>query len=252
MSTLDRPPPPPPPPPPPGPMSTTAAPPRGRPLLAPPPRRLGRRNATPVAASPEGLPTRRRWGRFAAGATLALLGAWIFAALYVSAGERIDVLVLAHDVQQYQTLVDEDFRTVRVAADPGVNTVAAGKRDEMVGRTVAVPVLEGTLLAEEQLLPGGAGIVGDGERGVPVLLKPGRFPDRDFLAGMMVDIVIQSPTLGEPPETIEDCRILSVGEPDENTGEREFEIAVPLGDFKTVSAAAHDRVKLNAQPAEGP
>src|ERR687893_2178446 len=106
MSTIDDRPPPPPPPPDrmggpahaagrgaPG-LPTPAAPPTGRPTVSPP-RRLGRRTPTPVAASPGGLPTRRRWGRFAAGVTLALLGAWVFAAIYVSAGERVEVIAIA-------------------------------------------------------------------------------------------------------------------------------------------------------------
>src|SRR5687768_13815590 len=125
MSSLDDRPPPPPPPPGtgigPGPgghpgtapqgrggpgLPTPAAPPGGRPAIAPP-RRLGRRGPAPVSSSPGGLPTRRRWGRFAAGVTLALLGAWVFAALYVSAGERVEVVALARDVPMFQA-IEED------------------------------------------------------------------------------------------------------------------------------------------------
>ena len=200
--------------------------------------------------SPEGLPTRRRWGRFAVGTTLSLLGAWIFAAVYVSAGERIEVLALDHDVEQYHTLTKEDFRTVRVAADPGVRTVKAGEADDLVGRVTRVPIVEGTLLAAEQLLDDGQNPIPGDKRGVPLRLKPGRFPPRDQLAGMRVDVVIQPPNRGEDPETIENAWIRSVGEPDENTGERNFEVVVPEGDYDTLASADDTRVKLVAQGSE--
>lgn len=228
--------------------TTTAAPPRGRPSIAPPQRRLGRRGGAPVATSPEGLPTRRRWGRFAAGATLALLGAWIFAALYVSAGERVEVLALAHDVDQYHELVDDDFRTVRVAADPGVRTVKASERDEMIGRVTDVPIIEGSLLADEHLIPTDLDglLIGDTERRVPVRLKRGAVADEDLEAGMMVEVSIRPTTQGESEATtIENCWIFSFTEADENTGERTVNVIVPEEKRDDIRAAQPDQLSID-------
>jgi hypothetical protein len=227
-------------------LPTPAAPPRGRPTLTPAPRRLGRRGGTPVAVSPEGLPTRRRWGRFAAGTTLALLGAWIFAALYVSAGQRVEVLALAHDVDQYHTLVKEDFRTVRVAADPGVRTVKAGKADEMLGRVTAVPLVEGTLLAKEQLIADDQDelLLSEGERRVPLRLKQGAIADEDLEAGMIVELSIRPTDQGAEAETINNCWIKGFSDADENTGERDVVVVVPVSDIDTVTSADNDHIRV--------
>ena len=60
----------------------------------------GSRRAVPVPASPSGLPTRRRWGRVAAGAVLALLGAWVAMILVATAGGREETLAMARDVER--------------------------------------------------------------------------------------------------------------------------------------------------------
>jgi hypothetical protein len=244
MSQLDdRPPPPPPPGPGPGPQHAA---PRGRSALAPPPRRLGRRGGLPVASSPEGLPTRRRWGRFAAGATLALLGAWVFAALYVSAGERVEVLALAHDVDQYKVLSEDDFRTVRVSTDPGLETVKASDADELIGRTAKVPLVEGTLVSEGALVPKGEPVVGEGFITVPLKLKSGNYPEQDNLGGLRVSIVVPpaNPTQDEEPTIVDDAVILLAGDVDENTGDRRFTVIVPEGDQEELATAKLENARL--------
>ena len=45
------------------------------------------------AVKPPTQPSKRRWGRFGAGAAAAAIGAWLFAAMYLSAGDRTEVLV---------------------------------------------------------------------------------------------------------------------------------------------------------------
>jgi len=261
MSTLDgRPPPPQPPTPPPPPAPRPAAPatpaspaaaPKGRPAMPPTGRRLGRRTPTPVATSPEGLPTRRRWGRFAAGATLALLGAWVFAALYVSAGQRVEVLALANDVGKYQELTRDDLRTVRVAADPTVEKIAASQADDLVGRVAAVELRQDTLLAEDELLPKDERVVQPGEAKVGMLLGPEDAPTSSLVGGTPLIAVIRSEEQGADPERIDGCWFLEMGDRNENTGKQQVTIVVPTNDADDVSeAAGEERVTL-IEPGEG-
>ena len=72
-----------------------------------------------VPVAPSGLPARRRWGRVAAGGVLALVGAWTAASLYASAGERVEVVVVAGEVDRFEEIARDDLKVVRVACGPG-------------------------------------------------------------------------------------------------------------------------------------
>ena len=87
----------------------------------------GARRATPVPTAPSGLPTRRRWGRVAIGAVLALFGAWLCMILVATAGGRKETLALADDVGRGEVLERGDLKVVRVAADAGVE-IDPGRR----------------------------------------------------------------------------------------------------------------------------
>jgi hypothetical protein len=211
-----------------------------------------RRSALPSGTSPEGLPARRRWARVAAGAVLALLGGWVFASLYVSAGERVEVIALSADVDRFAEIERGDLRMVRVAADPGVDTVSGGDVDEIVGRQAAVDLVEGSLLTDAQVLPRGERIVGDDEAIVGAELAPGDAPQSALVGGVDVRVVMRpsataSASAGaEAPEaTRVDGWLLQVGEPDENTRARPVELVVPEGDSAAVqAAAAEERLSL--------
>ena len=98
----------------------------------------------PIA--PSGLPARRRWGRVAAGGVLALVGAWTAASLYASAGERVEVVVVAGEVDRFEEIARDDLKVVRVAADPGVDTIPGADLDDLVGRVAATDLSDGVLL----------------------------------------------------------------------------------------------------------
>ncbi|HMG43814.1 MAG TPA: SAF domain-containing protein [Acidimicrobiales bacterium] len=257
MSSLDDRPPPPPPPPPGGPgpggdpygpapaAPTPARPPAGRPTIAPP-RRLGRRTPAPVSTSPGGLPTRRRWGRFAAGITLALLGAWVFAAVYVSAGKRVEVLALANDVSMYQELTREDLRTVRVAADPSVETVKASQADDLVGRIAAVELREGTLLAGTQLFADDVSPPAAGFTIVTGVVDRGQAGPSALVPGRQITVNVIPKQQSDPPVDQVDAELYSVGDEDENDGKRQIEFIVRNADNTTAlgDAARDGRITL--------
>ena len=218
----------------------------GTATVPPPPRaRLGRRRPDPVPSSPQGLPVRRRWGRFAAGAVLALLGAWIFASLYVSAGKRVEVLALSRDVGQYETIEDDDLRTVRVAAGPEVETIDADQRGDIVGRPAATPLKEGTLLAPSQVVEQGHSVIGPDKVGTTIEIASG--PASVLEPGMQVTAVV-SPEQGTSGETVHSYNgwLLAVGEPDEQTGDVPVTVVVDRSAGNEVaSAGADDRVTFN-------
>jgi len=258
MSTIDDRPPPPPPPPGmgggpahapgapagrggPG-MPTPAGPPGGRPAVAPP-RRLGRR--TPVSSSPGGLPTRRRWGRFAAGVTLALLGAWVFAAIYVSAGERVEVIAVARDVPMYQQLEEDDLRRVRVAADPSVETIGADKMDDILDRLAAVPLKEGTLLSGNQLFAEDVNPPGPGQEIITGLVSDGQAGPSVLVPGRQIRVHVTPENQDEAPPPV-DAEFYTVGSRDENSGKRQVEFIVNSRDAGAVSVAASEgRISLS-------
>ncbi|HEV7760203.1 MAG TPA: SAF domain-containing protein [Acidimicrobiales bacterium] len=206
----------------------------------PPPRtRLGRRQQAPVPSSPQGLPVRRRWGRFAAGAVLALLGAWIFASLYVSAGERVEVVAVARDVAQYEEIESSDLKVVRVAAGPEVDTIDADDRDDLVGRRAATPLKEGTLLASSQVIDEDLDVLEPDEAMTTVDVDPG--PASVLAPGMDVSVVV-SPEQGTTGETAHDYPgwILAVGEADQQTRARPVTVVVSRTAATVVADAGKD------------
>jgi hypothetical protein len=201
-----------------------------------------RRAALPTATSAEGLPARRRWARVAAGAVLALLGGWVFASLYVSAGERVEVLAVANDVDRFDTVDRDDLRTVRVAADPDVDTIDAGDADDIVGRAAATDLREGSLLSDTQLMAQDARLVGDAEAVVGAELAPGSIPEGALAGGIDVMVVLRpadtAPGGGEVDRV--PGWLLEFGDPDENTGDRRVSLVVPEDRAADVAAAASD------------
>jgi hypothetical protein len=200
-----------------------------------------RRAALPTATSAEGLPARRRWARVAAGAVLALLGGWVFASLYVSAGERVEVLAVAHDVDRFDTVDRDDLRTVRVAADPDVDTVDASDVDDIVGRAAATDLREGSLLSPNQLIARDARLVGDNEAVVGAELAPGDIPEGALAGGIDVMVVLR-PADAAPGGEVDQVPgwLLEFGDPDENTGDRRVSLVVPEDRAADVAAAASD------------
>ncbi|HLM64769.1 MAG TPA: SAF domain-containing protein [Acidimicrobiales bacterium] len=200
-----------------------------------------RRAALPTSTNPEGLPARRQWARVAAGAALALLGGWIFASLYVSAGERVEVLAVAEQVDRFETIEADDLRTVRVAADPGVETIDADQADELVGRAAATDLLPGSLLSPAQVVPADTRLVSDNEAVVGAELGPRDAPE-GLVGGVDLFIVIrpEDTVTGGGEEVRVEGWLRDVGDADENTGDRQVSLVVPRTQAADVSSAAAD------------
>ncbi|KAB1109123.1 hypothetical protein F6X54_20215 [Micromonospora aurantiaca] len=117
---------------------------------------------------------KRRWSLLVGGLLLVLLCAGIFAVVQLGGDAREQVLVVARPVAAGQVITAEDLRTARVVPDAGVSLVRAEQRQQVVGRSAAVPLAEGTLLAEAQLGP--ARWPDQGRAVVAAAFKPGRVP----------------------------------------------------------------------------
>jgi hypothetical protein len=204
----------------------------------PGPRRTPR---VPAPVAPTGLPARRRWGRVAAGGVLALVGAWTAASLYASAGERVEVVVVARDVEQFAEIGRDDLRVVRVAADPGVDTIPGADLDDLLGRVSATALPDGVLLSQDQLVGAGARVTGRDEAIVGAELAPGAAPRGALAGGTRVLVVVRPPQSGGEG-TVEEVEgwLAEISDPDTTTGAREASLVVPAGAAAEVAAAAAD------------
>lgn len=208
--------------------------------------RRSRQAAVAPSRPPRG-PVRRRWGRVGVGAAAAVLGAWMFAALYLSAGTRSDVLAVARDVGRLEVIDRSDLRVTRISQDSDVESINADRVDEFVGRVAGVDLRAGSLLTQSHVLPTGQKLLGTGEAVVGLLLGPGDSPVRSLRRGTPVLVVVRAAagSDGEPTE-IEGWVYDASAKP-LNTRERPVELAVPRGQAGLISAAAADqRVTLVA------
>lgn len=199
------------------------------------------RVAAVTTARPPGGPVRRRWGRIAVGLAAAVVGAWVFAALYLSAGDRQEVLALAQTVERFDVIERSDLRVVRISTDTDVDTVGAAQLEATVGRVADLDLVAGSLLSEKQLVPESRRLLGSDEAVVGVLIGPGDSPTRILRRGTPVLVVIR-PAAGSQGETeeIEGWVYDASGEA-LNTRERAIELTVPRDSAAAISAAAADK-----------
>jgi hypothetical protein len=121
-----------------------------------------------------GVVRRRQVRWIVAGVLLVVGSALVFATIWARAGSETRVLVVTRSVDAGHVLASSDLRSANVSAGGGVATVPATSEANVVGRTVAVPLAEGSLLNPQALGSGRA--LRSGEAMVGLALKPGTFP----------------------------------------------------------------------------
>jgi hypothetical protein len=188
----------------------------------------------------------RNRSRILIGCLLALGSALAMAVLYSDAGERRPVLALAQPVAAGQVIEAEDLREVMVATDGGVSTVAAGRRDEVIGRTAAVPLATGALLADEQI--GDAPLFDPSDAVFGSVLAEGRFPS-ELRAGDRVLLYELPPATGaeEPAEAVR-ATVVAVRD-GQSPGSVSATLSVASGDAGAMATAAgQDRLIVVLAP----
>ena len=143
---------------------------------------------TPRGGQPRIAPGRHRSrSRIAAGAVLVVACVFAFlAAASAVTGRHAQVLALARPVPAGAALSASDLTVTDLPQVSGVATVPASEEAQLTGRTVAVPLVAGTLLSPADLGP--PAFPPSGKAIVALPLSPGAFPP-DLQPGARVAIL---------------------------------------------------------------
>lgn len=136
---------------------------------------------------------RRRLPFIALGGLLVIVCVLGYAWGAVRLGDRIQVLAVARPVAAGQALTAADVKQVSAAQDPAVPLIAVGQASQVVGRTVVVPLVAGTLLTPSML--GDAAFPPSGKVTASVALKPGQYPE-GLTNGARVAVYVTSAASG--------------------------------------------------------
>lgn len=137
-------------------------------------------NGTTRAASPLPAPptltssAQRNRSRVAAGALILVACTLAAVVVYGRVGDRRAVLAVVRSVDVGETLEASDLRVVHVSADPGLHTIPAAQRSQIIGQPAATRLVPGSLLAPAEIGAGAA--LPEGMALVGAILKPGQFP----------------------------------------------------------------------------
>ena len=193
-----------------------------------------------MALKPPKVPSHRRWTRLGAGVTAAVLGAWFFASLYNSAGNRTEAIVLRATVNRFEVVKRTDLKVVRISADTEAAHVPSAQIEQVIGRLAATDLVEGSMLVDAQLLPAGDSLLKPDEALVGLLLGAGE-SQMGLRKGAPVVMIVR-PAQGETTAPVEvkgwvyDASAAAL-----NSRERPVEVAVPRGKAALVSAAGADK-----------
>lgn len=215
---------------------------------------LERSSREEVAISGGAPKERFRWRLLTAAILLIVVGVLAGAALVNRAGDRVNVVAVARDVQAGQKIKAADLKVASFAEDPAFTPLKASKREELVGKRAAVDLRSGTLLTESQLASGGG--LGDDQQVIGVEVKRGQVPAGALSAG---DQVLAVHTPGQGQEVAAEAKrpkrpgsvkasVVSVGKVD-GSGALTINLAVDPADGPALAVqAAAKEIALVRQP----
>jgi hypothetical protein len=174
----------------------------------------------------------------AVGTILAVVGGLGTYALVNDAGDRVAVLAVAQSVPKGATITAADLVTAQVAPDPALSPVPASDAAQIIGKTAAVDLVQGSLLTAGSVQVGSS--LTAGRSVVGILAKPGMIPAGQLQPGDAVTVVSTPGQSGTKPTgaplTIT-AVVVSVGAPDANENSI-VDLAVNPADGPTLASWA--------------
>ncbi len=135
-------------------------------------------------------PRRRRPGLAALGLLIVLGCAGVSGALVLRSNDKTTVLTMARAVPAGHVMTASDLSTADISGT-GLTAIAAASAGTVTGKTAAVDLLPGTLLASGMLTRDR--VPGPDQAVVGLALKPGQLPQAELTPGTRV-MVIRVPT----------------------------------------------------------
>lgn len=229
----------------------------GRPFV-PPAATNGSRPRSPVnGAGGQGVGSAKRSAPMAiVGVAAVVAGALIALALYTGLDRRQTVLAVGRSVPAGGVVTAGDLYQVKVAPAAGITPVPVSRAGSVVGKTAAVGLVKGTLLAESQL--GSPSTLQAGQAVVGLALKPGQAP-ATLRPGTRVEVIdtVKPTNAGDQPRPVVLTASAVVSAPDGDApakpaanGVTLVSLTLPAADAPAVAAAAMDgRVSLVVLPS---
>jgi len=190
------------------------------------------------------------------GVAAVVVGALVALALYTNLDRRQTVLAVRRPVAAGGVIAVEDLYQVRVSPAAGITPIPVSRSTTVVGRTAAVPLVQGTLLVQAQL--GSAATLQAGQAIVGLALKPGQAP-ASLRAGTRVEVIdtVKATNAGDQPRPVvlSSSAVVTPSDGDgaakaSSNGTTLVSLTLPAGDAPAVAAAGKDgRVSLVVLPA---
>lgn len=209
----------------------------------------GRAGAERLGVTPPPSPRRRRVPLAVSALLAAVATALAFGVLWLNAGDRVDVLVLARDVTAGTALAVEDLAVARLAPDPAVRTLPGSERGAVIGQPVTASLPAGTVLSDRLLGP--ASTVGPGEAVVGLSLSGGETPSVRLAPGDAVEVIVTAPAAEAAQSDVAlgsitaRAAVHEVAPAEDGSGDQIVTLRLPRDAAAQIAgAAAADRVRL--------
>ncbi|SEL80336.1 SAF domain-containing protein [Streptacidiphilus jiangxiensis] len=205
----------------------------------------GQRPATAPARAPQR--RRRRPAVLALGVALVAAGGLGGAALYLTTGQRVPVLALAHDVPAGSAITADDLTVVQISLDPALHPLNADSHVLDMRATTdlkAGQMLTAADLTNDPLVLAGQAVLG-------VSAKPEQLPATGVQAGAWVSLVYTPSATGNggsadslpsggatgAATTLQSTvvRVVSVGDVSQSDGTTVVDVAVPQAQVNAVA-----------------
>jgi len=197
----------------------------------------------------------RRNGALIAVGVLLMVGCGLIAAvLQMRATSRTAVLAVTQQVPAGQVVRSSDLSTVSISGGAGLRAIAAGDRSSVVGKTVSVALMPGTLVTRSELAANNT--VANGKVVIGLSLKPGQLPTARLKQGDVVVVLATGSAAGaaadRPAGTVLVSRaaVFGVEGGDRSSDNTAVSIVIDEADAPAVAGAASvNQVTLVLQSA---